>query len=94
LSPQDIFVTIDPQEAAQVKAEASTTGNRPFSPVTKALLAGDTVFLVARTSYNTKTFTKLGKRLRSHRGERDGKQGVYIWLEDMNSTNGSDPSKF
>lgn len=78
----DLFDVIDEAEAAAIKENASTTGKRPFSPVTKALLAGQTVFLVNRNSYNTKTFTKAGKRLRSARGERNGKTGVYVWLEN------------
>jgi hypothetical protein len=83
VSSKDNFETLDAKEAASVKENASSTGKRPYSAVTKALLAGDTVFLIGRTSYNTKTFTSQGKRLRSSRGERSGQAGVYIWLEDL-----------
>lgn len=79
----DEFDVLDATEATAVKSGASTTGRRPFSPVTKALLAGETVFLIGRQSYNTKTFVKQSKRLRSSRGERNGRDGVYIWLEDL-----------
>jgi len=80
---QDVFETLSEAEAATVRANASDTGKRPYSPVTRALLDGNTVFLVGRNSYNTKTFTGHGKRLRSSRGERNGTSGVYIWLEDL-----------
>lgn len=79
---KDEFEVLDAKESAAVRENASQTGRRPFSPVTKALLAGETVFLIGRQSYNTKTFTALGKRLRSNRAERNGRAGVYIWLED------------
>lgn len=79
----DEFETLSDAEAKKVRENASDTGRRPFSPVTKALLAGDTVFLASRQSYNTKTFTKLGKRLRTSRGERNDRPGVYLWLEDI-----------
>jgi hypothetical protein len=80
---KDIFETLSPDEAKIIQGNASETGRRPYSPVTKALLDGNTVFLAGRQSYNTKTFTNKGKRLRSNRGERNGVAGVYIWLEDL-----------
>lgn len=79
----DVFTVLEPKEAAQVHEHASTNGKRPYSAVTKALLAGNTIFLANRTSYNTKTFTGKGKRVRTSRGERDGQPGVYIWLDDV-----------
>jgi hypothetical protein len=79
----DVFETLSDAEALTVRENSSGTGKRPYSPVTKALLEGDTIFLVGRMSYNTKTFNGKGKRLRSSRGERNGQTGVYIWLEDL-----------
>lgn len=79
----DVFDVLNETEAATIRANASTNGKRPYSPVTKALLEGQTVFLVGRSSYNTKTFTKLGKRLRTSRGQRNGRDGTYLWLEDI-----------
>lgn len=79
----DEFDVLTADEALAIRANASTNGKRPYSPVTKALIEGQTVFLVGRNSYNTKTFTKLGKRLHTARGERNGREGVYIWLADV-----------
>lgn len=78
----DEFELITDVEAKEIRSNASNNGNRPLSPVTKALLAGETVFLVGRTSFNTKTVDKMNKRLHTHRGERGGRAGVYLWLED------------
>lgn len=78
----DEFDVLTEAEAEKIRANASTNGRRPYSPVTKALLEGQTVFLIGRTSYNTKTFAALGKRLRTARGERNGRSGTYLWLED------------
>lgn len=79
----DEFDVLDEKEAKAIQENASNNGRRPYSPVTKALLEGQTVFLVGRGSFNTKTFTKFGKRLRTNRGIRNEREGTYLWLEPV-----------
>lgn len=81
--PQTEFEVLDKTEATDIHEAASTNGHRPLSPITKALLEGQTVFLIGKGSYGTKTFEKMGKKLKSMRGERNGKNGVYVWLVEI-----------
>ena len=81
MTPKDTFQVLTDAEASEIKKNASTSGRRPYSEVTKALLEGETVFLVNRDSYNTKTFSNQGLRLRTSRGDRNGVKGMYIWVE-------------
>lgn len=71
-------------EHSEVPDRVSGNHGRPFSPLTVALLAGNTIWVAKEGDWAfRKTLNAHGKRLRTRRAERDGVKGMYLWTEEL-----------
>ncbi len=76
----DNFVVVDHSEVPEGPA-----GRGALSEASKALLAGETIFMAGevRSGRFARMAKPRGLRVRTRSGERGGKKGLYIWLEPI-----------
>lgn len=78
---QNNFLIVDPSEVPEGPA-----GRGALSGASLALLEGNTIFIEGERNRSAR-FARMAKprgfRVRTRTSLRNGKQGVYVWLERM-----------
>jgi len=74
------FVEVDPNEVPEPRSRGRHIGH--LGPVAQALVDGKTVFVPQgqRIQYH-RVAEKRGLKCRTRRGEHQGVEGTFIWLE-------------